>query len=160
MCIRDSPEHGPNGGHLIELGAHEYHAELVMEPETRKISIFLFGHELDEILPIAAEDIVLELEDGEEEIVLTLTPDPLEGETEKASRFSVAGTEVPENLDDIEKLHGHFHVDIAEKEFVGELSHDHGDHDHGDHDHGDHEHEGDDDHEEEDDDHDSKAESE
>lgn len=119
------PEHGPNGGHLIELGKHEYHAEVVMDAKTRAISIYMFGHDLDEKLPIPAEEIVLELEDGEEEIMLTLVPDPLEGETEGASRFTVKGDEVPESLDDIEKLHGHFHVDIKDKEYVGELAHEH-----------------------------------
>lgn len=127
-------EHGSHGGHLIELGKHEYHAEICLEPETRKISIYISGHDPEEAMAIAAESILLELEEADEVTELTLKAVSQDGDEEgKASLFEVAGAEVPEQFDDLEELSGHFHVDIAGKEYVGEVAHEH-DEDEEDHD--------------------------
>ena len=125
-------EHGSHGGHLIELGKHEYHAEICLDPKTRKISIYISGHDPQEAMAIGAESILLELEEGDEETALTLMAVSQDGDEEgKASLFEIAGEEVPEQFNDLEELSGHFHVDIAGKEYVGDVAHDHDEHEEG-----------------------------
>ncbi|MEO1995469.1 MAG: hypothetical protein ABGZ17_09360 [Planctomycetaceae bacterium] len=134
--------HGPHDGHVIEVGDDEYHAEVTFDKDARRISVYFYGHNLNEKQAIAQSELTLDIEDedsGEEtEIVLAAAPE--EGETEgKASRFEVAGDKVPEGIDDIEKIHGHIHVTIAGKEYTVDINHDH-DHDHEGHDHEGHDH--------------------
>lgn len=139
-----------HGGQLIEFdAAHAHHAELVFDAESRDITLYFYGAEVGEAHP--ASGLTIELEEGEDELELKNTASPLEGETEEtASRFVVAGSEVPEDIKSIDDLMGHFHVTLDEQDFRGSFGshdgHDHGEHGH---EHGDHGHDGeDDDHDE------------
>jgi hypothetical protein len=129
-------EHGPHGGHIIELGEEEYHAEVVVD-EARKLTVYLLGPDAATAAPIAAESIAFELGDLDAPTVLTLNAVPLEGEPEgQSSRFEAAADALPESVHDIEELHGAVVVDVGGLSYVGALSHDHDHgHDH-DHDHG------------------------
>lgn len=136
----DHPEHGPHGGHLIELDEHEHHAELVYDAKTKMVTVYMFGHDFDEPLPIEAQDLTLTLLINDEPHPLTLPAVPQEGEAEgKSSRFQADLTEeqaVVTHVKDAEDLHGTLTVTIEGEELTGEITHDHGhDHDH-DHDHG------------------------
>ena len=133
-----SHEHGPHGGHIIELGEEEYHAEVTVD-ESRKLTIYLLGPDAATAAPIAAASIVFEMGDLDAPTVLTLNAAPLEGEPEgQSSRFEAAADALPESVHDIEELHGAVVVDVAGQSYVGALSHDHGDaHEHGEaHEHG------------------------
>ncbi|MEX0726595.1 MAG: hypothetical protein WEB58_20630 [Planctomycetaceae bacterium] len=131
--------HGPHEGHLLELGEHEYHAEVVFDGASRNLTVYILGADAKSPLPIANDAVVFELEEGEDELELAITAVPLEGEPEgKSSRFEVAGDAVPERIKSEEDLEGHLHITIEGKEFEGELHHD-GDHEHGHED--DHKHE-------------------
>ena len=155
----DHAEHGPHGGHVVELGEHEYHAEVVHDPKKNSVTVYLFGHDLDEPLPIEEQEITigLEMHGGEDEF--TLTASPLESEAEgKSSRFEIVGDEeIAEHIEDEEDLIGTVTVKIGEKSYSGKISHDHHDHKDGDHDHkdGHHDHK-DGDHDHKDADHDHK----
>src|SRR5688572_27330574 len=35
--------HGPHGGHIIELGSEDYHAELTLDAESQTVGIHLLG---------------------------------------------------------------------------------------------------------------------
>jgi hypothetical protein len=156
-------EHGPHDGHLIEVGDHEYHAEVTFDKDARRISVYFYGHDLNEKQAIAQSELTLDIEDedsgAETEIVLAAAPE--DGETDgKASRFEVMGDKVPEAIDDIEKIHGHIHVTIAGKEYTVDIKHDHDhghDHEGHDHDH-DHDHDKKPGHDDHDDGHDKKPE--
>lgn len=164
-----------HGGQVIEFdAAHAHHAELVFDEQTRDLTLYFYGAEIGVAHP--AEGLVFELEKDGEEIHLDCTASPLEGETDvSASRFVVAGAELPEHVKSLHDLEGHFHVTLDGQDFLGSFGHHHGDHDdhgdhgdHGDHDdHGEHEEHGDDheddhdedsDHDEEDHDEDAEAE--
>jgi len=147
------PEHGPHGGHLVELGEHEYHAEVVFDHEANALSVYLFGADLKKPLAIDGTEISLNLTIEDKPTQLTLAAAPLEGEPEgKSSRFALTGDPtVAEHVHDAEDLHGRLSVTIAGKPYSGAIEHHHG-HDHGHdgdhgHDHADgHEHDGDHEH--------------
>lgn len=142
--------HGHDGAHdglVIEFDpTHAHHAELVFDEESRDITLYFYGAEIGEAHP--AEGLVFELEEGDDELHLDVTASPLEGE-ETASRFVVAGADVPDYVKSGDDLHGHFHVTLDGTDHrgsFGEDDHDHGEHDHGedghDDDHDDHDHDG------------------
>ena len=55
------PEHGPHKGELIELGKEEYHAELVHDDATEKVTIYLLDKEAKKAVAIAEKEITLNL---------------------------------------------------------------------------------------------------
>lgn len=135
----DHGAEGPHGGHVIELGDEAAHLEVTMGDD-RTITLYVLGADMETPLPVGVADVIFDLEDeNDEETELELTAQPLEGEEEgHSSVFLVKGENVPEAIDDIEKLHGHVHVTIDGTEYEGELAHDHGeDHEDGDHGHDD-----------------------
>jgi len=140
--------HGHDGAHdglVIEFDpTHAHHAELVFDEESRDITLYFYGAEIGEAHP--AEDLVFELEEGDDELHLDVTASPLEGE-ETASRFVVAGADVPDYVKSGDDLHGHFHVTLDGTDHRGSFGED--DHDHGEHDHGEDGHDDDHDDEEE-----------
>jgi hypothetical protein len=129
-------EHGPHDGHLIELGAEEYHGEIVMDATTRKVTVYLLGSDAKRAVPVSEPSVTLNLKVGETPTSLTLTAAPQEGEADgKSSRFEIAGESLPEAIKDEEDLHGDLVVTIEGKQFRGEISHDHAGHDHAEHGH-------------------------
>ena len=143
---------GVHGGLIIEFDpTHAHHAELVFDEESRDITLYFYGAEIGEGHP--AEDLVFELEEGDDELHLDVTGSPLEGE-ETASRFVVAGADVPDYVKSGDDLHGHFHVTLDGTDYRGSFGeddhdhgeeghgHDHDEHDHDEHDHDEHDHDG------------------
>ena len=124
-------EHGPHGGHLIEFGKHESHAELVFDGKSNKLTVYVFGHDLDEANPIAQKELTLHLMIDGKETPFQLKAAPLEGEPQgKSSRFELSGHEqIAEHIHDAEDLKGHLKIKIGDKTYEGEITHDH-DHNH------------------------------
>ena len=126
---------GMHGGQIIEFdAAHAHHAELVFDEQTRDITLYFYGPEIGKAQ--TAEGLVFEVdkEDGDE-MHLDATAMPLEGETEDtASRFVVAGSDLPAELTSIADLHCHFHVNLSGQEFTGHLVHDDHHDEHSEHD--------------------------
>lgn len=128
----DHGHEGKHGGHVLELDdAHGYHAEMVFDTESRDITLYIYGSEIG--VAKAATDLEFEIEKDGEETALEAKASPLDGETEEtASRFVIAGSQLPEGIKSDEQLDGHFHVTIDGKELVGHFHpHSHGDADHG-----------------------------
>lgn len=124
-------ETGPHGGHLIELGTEEYHAEVLHEIEA---IVYLLDGTAKNAVAIAAPDVVVNVtHDGEsEQFHLAATPEPTDP-AGKASRFASKDAEL---LADLQEGHADVQlvVTVGETQFRGALEHDH---DHGDegHDH-------------------------
>jgi hypothetical protein len=134
---------GKYGGHVLELDdTHGHHAEMVFDKATRDITLYFYGSEIGVGKP--ATGLAFEIEKDGAEVVLEAKASPLEGETEAtASRFVIAGSQLPEAIKSEEQLDGHFHVTVDGKELVGEFhAHSHDEHAHDDHGHaeGDHAH--------------------
>lgn len=126
----------PHGGHLIELGSHEYNAEVLFDATSKLITIYVLDAHAENPVAVAVADISFHMAHGDHEDEITLKAEPQTGDAEgKSSKFvSEPQHEHLKEISDIEALHGHVHVKIADKEYEGELSHDHGDAGH-DHDH-------------------------
>jgi len=147
---------GPHGGQLLDLGEHEFMAEVVFkEDDPKSITIFLIEHD-DNNKTVLTSDEKLTINglkvDGQE-ISLDLVAKPQEGDADgKTSRFEVSGDGIPEGIEDMHELgDGTFSVTINDKSYSGTIEHEHDhddDHD-GDHDKGDdkdhHDHDKDDD---------------
>lgn len=121
--------HGPHGGHIIELGGEDYHAELTFDAASRKLTVYLLESDVKTPLPVDAASLAVRLKIGEETQELTLAATPLEGETEgKASQFVLVEGSVPESIKDEEDLHGQIVVSFGGQQYRGEITHDHGHH--------------------------------
>ena len=66
--LRDEHAHeeeGPHGGHIIELGTEDHHAELTHDEATHKVGIYLLGGDAKTAAPIEAESVTINVaEDG------------------------------------------------------------------------------------------------
>jgi len=57
---------GPHGGHIMEIGEEEYHAEWTHD-ESGKVTFYILDAEAKKEVPIAAEDITIEVKIGMKE---------------------------------------------------------------------------------------------
>ncbi len=126
----------PHGGHLIEVGSHQFNVEVLFDAATKDLTLYVLDAHAENPLPVAKADLLFELEHGTDEEVIDLTPVPQSGDPEgKASKFTASGNEHLKEVADIEGLHAHVHLTVDGKEYEGELSHgDEAGHEH-DHDH-------------------------
>ena len=152
--------HAPHGGTLIELGDHEYNAELVIDDAQKSLALYVLDAHAEIPVPIEAKslELILHIEANEhededhedegkddkdefaKEAVLTLTASPLEGEAEgTSSRFVVTGDAIPAETF-AEHLHAHVHVQVTIAGKAYKATSDVGDEDHDEHDHDDHDH--------------------
>lgn len=60
----DHAHHGPHQGHLMEIGGEEYHAEWTHD-ESGKITFYILDSEAKNDVPIASEEIVIDVKIGE-----------------------------------------------------------------------------------------------
>ncbi len=122
----------PHGGHLIELGDHQYNAEVVLEGAEHRLVIYILDAHAENAVAIPQEQIEFAVEGGE---TLSLAAERQADDPEgQASRFAGTG-EIIAAIDDIEKLHGSVSVEINGENYSGTLAHDHEGHDHEGHDH-------------------------
>src|SRR5688572_7448179 len=59
----DHHEHahlGPNGGHLLELGNEQFHAEWTHDDDSGKLTVYILDAAGKELVPIAAEKVTIE----------------------------------------------------------------------------------------------------
>ena len=127
--------HGPNGGHIIELGDEEFHAEVAMDA-ARKLTVYLLDEAVKAAKPVENGTMQITTKVDGNEVMLDLVAAPLEGEADgKCSRFELAADKVPGAIMDIEGLSGDLTLKFGDKTLKQSLTeeHDHG-HDH-DHDH-------------------------
>ncbi len=126
------PTEGPHHGSLIELGNEEYHAELVHDEKAKTVTVYVLDSHGEKAVPIDAKKIVINLtHDGSaEQFDLNASPD--EGDTEgQSSRFVSKDEELAEDLDK-EDTKAKISIKVGEKQFTGDIKHEHeeGDHDH------------------------------
>ena len=116
------PQHGPNGGHLIELGSHDYHAELIHNDTTSAVTVHMLDAAAKSLVAIAQRQIVIQLLRGEQVARFVLEARPLQAETDgKASRFEIVDTELCDALHRQNKLKAQLQVTIDGKPFSGPI---------------------------------------
>jgi hypothetical protein len=126
----DHPSEGPHKGHLIELGAEEFHAELTHDDASKTVTIYLLGSDAKTAAMSSDPELALNLMVGGEPLQAKLTASPLEGEAvDKCSRYTLVDEKVLEALEN-PKTTGRLNVNIAGKSYTGKVElGDHG-HDH------------------------------
>ncbi len=133
--VKDTPhehgEYGPHGGHLVELGQEEYHAEVVLNPKTKDVTVYIRGSDPQKPAPIDAKEVTLELTIDGKMAPHVAKPSPeREDPSGKSSRFVLANDpDIKAKIDDEHELVGHVNVTIKSKSYSGEIEHEHGGHD-------------------------------
>lgn len=127
------PSEGPHGGSLVELGAEEYHAEVVHDEETGSVTFYILDGKVESPVAIDAGEMQVNLQHDGQGKQFTLAAKPQVQDTQgKSSRFVSAGAELGEELDH-EHGSAQLVVTIAGKQYRGDIAHHHG-HDAQDHD--------------------------
>lgn len=86
----DHAAHGPHGGHIIELGEEEYHAEWKHDDESGKVTFYILDAEMKKEVPITASELVIETKVGENGKEYKLAAvNPSEDFVPKASQFEL-----------------------------------------------------------------------
>lgn len=122
------PDSGPHGGHLIELGNEEYHAELVHDEDAGTVTIFLLDGSAENPVAIEASEVVVNLKHGGKGEQFKLAAQPQDRDPKgKSSRFVSNDKELGEDLD-AEGADARLVVEIKGKSYTGEVSHEHDEH--------------------------------
>lgn len=119
---------GPHEGDLIELGEEEFHAEVVVDEEKSKLTLYLLGADAKTAVAIEAKELTLEMPGKDAPVAHALTAGPADADG-KASRFEITSESLFEAFHQDSKAVGKFKISINGKEFTGEIKHSH-DHDH------------------------------
>ena len=123
-AAHDEHEHGhdakgPHGGSLIELGADEYHAELVLDHDAHALRVFVLGSDAKTDVPTTATEVVVALE-GKDPLTLKAAPQEGDGEG-KSSRFELIDEKLIDAILDSKFLHGDLRISIGDKPFSGHI---------------------------------------
>lgn len=122
-----SHDHGPHNGELIELGEEEYHAEVVFDEESEKITIYLLGPDAEKTVAIEAKELAIEMPGKDAPVTHALVATPQAGDEEgKSSRFETKNADLFDAFHHNSKAVGKFKVSLGGKEFSGEVKHVHG----------------------------------
>lgn len=125
------PEHGPNGGELIELGKEAFHLEMLHDDQS--VTLDVLNGAASEMVAIDAAELSVSLKHDDEVKTFAL---PASNSTDgKASSFTITSTEMAGWMK--EGAEGAVTLQIDGKSYTGKISHDHGHegHDHEGHDH-------------------------
>lgn len=127
-------ELGPNGGHLLELGDEEFHAEWLHDDDLGKVTVILLDSEAKREVTTSAESATIDVTVGTEPATQYVLPavagdDPAAG----TSRFELVELALLTALKIGEGVSAVLTVKVNDKEFRAEIE-DHG-HDHHGHNH-------------------------
>ncbi|MFH5803502.1 hypothetical protein [Alienimonas sp. DA493] len=131
------PTEGPHGGELIELGAEEYHGELLHDEAAGTVTVYLLDGAATGAATTDATELTVNLSHEGERKTFVLAAEPQEGDAEgRSSKFVSRDAALGEELD-----HGHddakLMVKIDGRAYSGSIRHNEASHDvdHSDHDH-------------------------
>jgi hypothetical protein len=126
---RDDHEHahGPHDGDLIELGNEEYHAEMVHDEDTHKVTFHILDSAAKKSVPISAKEVVVNYTAGGKPQQFSIPAAPLPGEPEgQSSRFEVVSEELCESICHDTKAKARLAVTVDDKQYNGAIeAHDH-----------------------------------
>ena len=151
----DHGHEGPHGGHIIELGDEQYHAELTHDEATHSVTVYILDGSAKNASPIETESLTINLVADGKPMQFTLAAMPLDGEEGASSRFGLESEELLHEIEE-EGSKPRLSFTVGDKPFTAPIELGHHDHDHGhahgddgDHDHGEEGHDDDHDHGEE-----------
>jgi hypothetical protein len=121
----DHGHEGPHGGHLVELGNEDYHAEVVHDDKNGTVSVYVLDGTAKNPVAIDAADVNINVthEDGAEQFKLVAAPDASDPQG-KSSCFRSRDANLAADLDS----HGHqahLVLSIDGKQYRGTIEHHH-----------------------------------
>ncbi len=121
----DHPSDGPHHGVLIELGAEEYHAELVHDEDAGAVTVYILDGAAREAVSIDASEITINIKhDGNgEQFKLTASADAGDSDG-TSSRFVSSDEHLSEDLH-LEDANATLVLSIDGKAYRGDIQHDH-----------------------------------
>jgi hypothetical protein len=125
------PTEGPHGGSLIELGNEEYHAELIHDENSGKVTVYLLDASATASAPIEATELTINLKhDGAAE-QFKVAAEPADTDPQgRSSRFTSDNAELGEDLEH-EDAEPQLVATIDGKQYRGAIEHSHEHEDHG-----------------------------
>lgn len=113
----DAHEHGPHGGHMLELGDHVAHLEVVHDDAAGRMTLYLFGADAKTPMPIAKPP----------ELKLTTTAGPkvLVSRPESGTAGESNAFVVVDDLLKGGEPEGRVSVEIGGRQYNPDLAHDH-----------------------------------
>ncbi len=132
----EHPTVGPHGGHLIELGNEEYHAELVHDEPTHTVTVYLLDAQGQQPAAVTPSEITLQLFRERKFVKYTLQPAAQQEATASDVRFAVVDEALCDALCHEDHVAGRLQVTIEGRAYTGEIEHDDAEeHDHEAHQH-------------------------
>jgi hypothetical protein len=123
-------DEGPNGGHLIELGNEEYHAEWLHDDDSGKLTVYILDAAAKKNVPISATSITIEKKIGDKADKYELLAIGRTDAEPKAAQFEITDKPLVEALKSAgQGVEASLSVDIEGKAFQGKFEH----HEHGHH---------------------------
>lgn len=131
------PTEGPHGGHLIELGNEEYHAELLHDENTHTVTIHLLDGPAKQTVAVPLTEIALQLFQDGQFVKYTLKPVSAPGDPAgAASQFELVDEVLCDALCHEDETRGRLQITIDGKPYAGTIEHtSHEGHDHEGHEH-------------------------
>jgi hypothetical protein len=133
----DHEMEGPHGGHIIELGTEDHHAELTHDDASQKVAVYILGSDAKTANPIKAESVTINVSEDGQPTQYVLPAVPQAGETDgNTSYFELVSeplNKVVSGKSEAKSTQARLSLTINDKPFVGMIetsAHDH-DHDHG-----------------------------
>jgi hypothetical protein len=127
----DHAHEGPHGGHLVELGNEDYHAEWVHE-ESGKITVYILDGAAKKEVPISAESIKISVSVGtahETQVYELPAMDRTTGDKPTAFKFETVSKELLGALETPKSTSPVVQVDIHGKAYTGKIE-EHDEHGH------------------------------
>ena len=82
--------HGPHGGHILEIGDEEYHAEWTHDDDSGLITVYVLDSSMKKEVPIPAKEIVIATKvAGKEHSYSLAAVNPSEGDEPKSAMFQL-----------------------------------------------------------------------
>ncbi len=121
------PAHGPNGGHLVELGDEEYHAEWLHDDATGTVTVIILDGQVKDEVGIEAESLTINVAiEGQSPQTYELPAvNRSSDDPPKATRFELSSEKLLTALQIGTGVHATLSVDIAGKQYVGKIEHHH-----------------------------------
>ena len=114
-------ENGPHGGHLIELGVEEYHAEWLHDDETNTVTVYILDADARNEFPIEAAEISINVKVNDQPKQYKLTA--LHTEQGKSSQFQLVDDSLMVALSVGEGVSARLRVDINGTPFSASIEH-------------------------------------
>jgi len=117
--------HGLHGGHLVELGDHEYHAEIVDDEKTGIVTVYIVDESGKKQVPVDATEIVINLTQNGTPAQFKLPAVPEDDDPQdESSRFQLQDKTLVQELHN-ESAQPRLSVTISGTSYTGKIEHHH-----------------------------------